>query len=142
MQPNWVTGGRSLSEVNATHLHKSDGEEASGHGPLCERQRGFISAPGCTKNLTHLDKCIEKAKTSGHGSVAFFDLAKAFDTVDTQAPSMEPGKGRNLCGVEVPDRGPVPQQFNCNTCGQGPQNRPDLNIAGSKIGGSTVANII
>ena len=49
--------------------------------PLCERQRGFISAPGCTENLTLLDKCLEKAKTSGHCSVAFIDLAKAFDMV-------------------------------------------------------------
>ena len=49
--------------------------------PICERQRGFISAPDCSENLTLLSKCINAAKKKGHCSVAFLDLAKAFDTV-------------------------------------------------------------
>ena len=45
-------------------------------------QRGFIPAPGVTENTVLLEAIIKRAKAeSGELSVAFLDLAKAFDTV-------------------------------------------------------------
>ncbi|NWY23066.1 PO21 protein, partial [Aphelocoma coerulescens] len=50
--------------------------------PINPRQRGFISASGCSENLKLLQLLVRKAKQE-HTSlgVVFVDIAKAFDTV-------------------------------------------------------------
>ncbi|NWT14173.1 PO21 protein, partial [Vireo altiloquus] len=50
--------------------------------PINPRQRGFISASGCSENLKLLQLLIRKAKQEHKelGDV-FVDIAKAFDTV-------------------------------------------------------------
>ncbi|NWU46210.1 PO21 protein, partial [Hylia prasina] len=53
--------------------------------PLNPRQRGFISAPGCSENLKLLQTIIWSAKREHRPlGVVFVDIAKAFDTVSHQ----------------------------------------------------------
>ncbi|NXP95157.1 PO21 protein, partial [Passerina amoena] len=50
--------------------------------PINPRQRGFISASGCAKNLKLLQLMVKTAKREKkHLGVVFVDIAKAFDTV-------------------------------------------------------------
>ncbi|NXO88209.1 PO21 protein, partial [Sitta europaea] len=53
--------------------------------PINPRQRGFISASGCSENLKLLQLVMKNAKRD-HKSlgVVFVDIAKAFDTVNHQ----------------------------------------------------------
>ena len=49
------------------------------------RQRGFIQAPGCRENLYLLTGAMRQAKKEGRPiTIAFVDLAKAFNTVGHQ----------------------------------------------------------
>ncbi|NXO19509.1 PO21 protein, partial [Oriolus oriolus] len=53
--------------------------------PLNPRQRGFIKAAGCSKNLKLLQTIIRSAKKEHRPlGVVFVDIAKAFDTVSHQ----------------------------------------------------------
>ncbi|NXY12788.1 POLR protein, partial [Atrichornis clamosus] len=53
--------------------------------PLNPRQRGFISAAGCSENLKLLQTIIRTAKKEKKElGVVFVDIAKAFDTVSHQ----------------------------------------------------------
>ncbi|NXS82506.1 PO21 protein, partial [Erpornis zantholeuca] len=50
--------------------------------PISPRQRGFISASGCSENLKLLQLLIRYAKQEKKDlGVIFVDIAKAFDTV-------------------------------------------------------------
>ncbi|NWT63400.1 PO21 protein, partial [Erythrocercus mccallii] len=53
--------------------------------PINPRQRGFISASGCSENLKLLQLLVKCAKQEKrHLGVVFVDIAKAFDTVSHQ----------------------------------------------------------
>ncbi|NXA40643.1 POLR protein, partial [Eudromia elegans] len=53
--------------------------------PTNKRQRGFIAAPGCSKNLKLFQALIKSAKKDQRTlGVVFVDVAKAFDTVGHQ----------------------------------------------------------
>ncbi|KAG6931535.1 hypothetical protein G0U57_001390, partial [Chelydra serpentina] len=59
---------------------------------ICERQKGFIAAPGCEENITILNNLIKGAKkNSDEIAIVFIDLAKAFDSV---------GHGHILAGLK------------------------------------------
>ncbi|NWW60433.1 PO21 protein, partial [Ifrita kowaldi] len=50
--------------------------------PISPRQRGFISASGCSENLKLLQLLVKCAKQERRNlGVVFVDIAKAFDTV-------------------------------------------------------------
>ncbi|NXE03225.1 PO21 protein, partial [Chaetorhynchus papuensis] len=50
--------------------------------PINPRQRGFISASGCSENLKLLQLLVRCAKREHRDlGVVFVDIAKAFDTV-------------------------------------------------------------
>ncbi|CAM2114007.1 unnamed protein product [Caretta caretta] len=49
---------------------------------ICNRQKGFISAPGYEENISILDNLIKGEKRNGEElAIVFVDLAKAFDSV-------------------------------------------------------------
>ncbi|NXH39772.1 PO21 protein, partial [Dicaeum eximium] len=53
--------------------------------PIHPRQRGFISASGCSENLKLLQPLVKCAKQEHRElGVVFVDIAKAFDTVCQQ----------------------------------------------------------
>ncbi|NXC64924.1 PO21 protein, partial [Aleadryas rufinucha] len=53
--------------------------------PINPRQRGFISASGCSENLKLLQLLVQYAKREHRNlGVVFIDIAKAFDTVSHQ----------------------------------------------------------
>ncbi|NXI01725.1 POLR protein, partial [Pachycephala philippinensis] len=53
--------------------------------PINPRQRGFISASGCSENLKLLQLLVQCAKREHRDlGVMFVDIAKAFDTVSHQ----------------------------------------------------------
>ena len=77
---NWrpLTIGSILARIYTKILAK----RLTSKVPLNPMQRGFIPAPGVSENILLLDRIIRLAKkTKGQLSVAFLDLAKAFDTV-------------------------------------------------------------
>ncbi|NXJ28965.1 POLR protein, partial [Dicrurus megarhynchus] len=50
--------------------------------PINPRQRGFISASGCSKNLKLLQLLVRNVKQEHRSlGVVFVDIAKAFDTI-------------------------------------------------------------
>ncbi|NWT50178.1 PO21 protein, partial [Erythrocercus mccallii] len=53
--------------------------------PINPRQRGFISASGCSENLKLLQLLVKCAKQEKRDlGIVFMDIAKAFDTVSHQ----------------------------------------------------------
>ncbi|NXO46651.1 PO21 protein, partial [Locustella ochotensis] len=53
--------------------------------PINPRQRGFISASGCSENLKLLQLLVRTAKREHCDlGVVFVDIAKAFDTINHQ----------------------------------------------------------
>ncbi|KAL2102371.1 hypothetical protein ACEWY4_001539 [Coilia grayii] len=77
---NWrpITIGSFLLRLFSKLLHS----RLRAACPISERQRGFVSAPGCSENLFSLLTLVRKAHQERRTlAVVFLDVAKAFDTV-------------------------------------------------------------